>query len=90
MVFKMRSRKLNNLWLYLLLSAIALAMLFPLLWLFGTSLKSPTEDIFGFPPKLLPTQPTLQNFQQVWQTHPFGQYLLNSTMIAVLSVLSPS
>jgi putative chitobiose transport system permease protein len=86
MVFKMRSRKLNNLWLYLLLSAIALAMLFPLLWLFGTSLKSPTEDIFGFPPKLLPTQPTLQNFQQVWQTHPFGQYLLNSTMIAVLSV----
>jgi putative chitobiose transport system permease protein len=86
MLFKTRSRKLNNLWLYLLLSAIALAMLFPLLWLFGTSLKSPTEDIFSFPPKLLPTQPTLQNFQQVWQTHPFGQYLLNSTMIAVLSV----
>jgi putative chitobiose transport system permease protein len=71
---------------YALLSAIALAMLFPLLWLFGTSLKSPTENIFGFPPQLLPQQPTLNNFAIAWQTAPFGRYLFNSILVAVLTV----
>ena len=77
--------KAKILW-YLLLSIIAFGMLFPLLWLIGTSLKSPTEDIFSFPPQLIPTQPTLENFQKVWQTYPFGRYLFNSTLVAVLSV----
>ena len=61
-------------------------MLLPLLWLVSTALKSPNEDIFKFPPQLLPSQPTLQNFVEVWQTNPFGQYLFNSTLIAVLTV----
>lgn len=73
-------------WTYGGLSAIALLMLFPLLWLVSTAFKSPTENIFQFPPQLLPSQPTLQNFVQVWQTNPFGRYLFNSTFIAVLTV----
>jgi putative chitobiose transport system permease protein len=81
------SNSTTQIWgLYLLLSAIAVSMLFPLLWLFSTSLKSPTEDIFGFPPQLLPQQPTVENFRLVWQNYPFGQYLLNSTIVAVLTV----
>lgn len=71
---------------YGLLSAIALVMLVPLLWLVSTSLKSPTENIFQFPPQLLPTQPTFENFVTVWQTNPFGQYLFNSTLVSVLTV----
>ncbi|NJK73529.1 MAG: carbohydrate ABC transporter permease [Oscillatoriales cyanobacterium RU_3_3] len=71
---------------YGIMSAIALLMLFPLLWLLSTSLKSPTENIFQFPPQLWPQQPTLQNFIKVWQTNPFGRYLFNSTLIAVLTV----
>jgi putative chitobiose transport system permease protein len=86
MLSKFQTLKINTFLLYLLLGAIALAMLFPLFWLLSTSLKSPTEDIFGFPPQLLPSQPTLQNFQQVWQNYPFGRYLLNSTVVAVLTV----
>lgn len=76
----------NNLWTYGLLVVIALVMLLPLLWLISTSLKSPTENIFQFPPQLLPSQPTHQNFVQVWQTNPFGLYLFNSTLVAVLTV----
>jgi putative chitobiose transport system permease protein len=72
--------------MYGVLSAIALIMLFPLLWLISTALKSPSENIFASPPQLLPSQPTLQNFVQVWQTNPFGQYLFNSTLVAVLTV----
>ena len=71
---------------YLVLGAIALLMLFPLLWLVGTSFKSPTEDIFTFPPQLLPTEPTFANFVTVWQTEPFGQYLMNSVIVAILTV----
>jgi putative chitobiose transport system permease protein len=71
---------------YVLLGAIAFMMLFPLLWLISTSLKSPTENIFEFPPQLLPSQPTFQNFVTVWQSNPFGQYLFNSTIVAVLTV----
>ena len=71
---------------YLILSAIAFLMLFPLLWLVGTSFKSPTEDIFSFPPQIFPTQPTFANFIMVWDTEPFGQYLINSAIVAVATV----
>lgn len=78
--------KEKNIFIYLALSIIALAMLFPLLWLFSTSLKSPGEDIFSFPPQLIPTQPTFANFRTVWQSYPFGRYLFNSILVAVLTV----
>lgn len=71
---------------YGVLGAIALVMLFPLIWLISTAFKSSTENIFQFPPQLVPSQPTIENFIQVWQTNPFGQYLLNSTLVAVLTV----
>jgi putative chitobiose transport system permease protein len=72
--------------MYGLLSAIALVMLMPLLWLISTSLKAPTENIFQFPPQFLPQQPTFENFVRVWETNPFGRYLFNSTLVAVLTV----
>jgi len=85
-----RRQQLNlwrNVWMYALLGAIAIVMLVPLVWLVGTSLKAPTEDIFQFPPRLIPEQPTLQNFVTVWQTNPFGRYLVNSVIVAVLTVV---
>lgn len=72
--------------MYALLGAIAGVMLIPLIWLVGTAFKSPTEDIFQFPPRLLPEQWTLQNFVTVWQSHPFGRYLVNSVIVSVLTV----
>jgi len=81
-----KNTKWDSLWIYGILAAIALVMLFPLLWLVSTSLKSPAENIFQFPPQLLPSQPTLANYVRVWQTNPFGRYLFNSTAIALLTV----
>ncbi len=72
--------------LYFLLIGVAILMLFPLLWLIGTAFKSPTEDIFSFPPQLLPAHPTWDNFKTVWQTYPFGKYLFNSSLVATFSV----
>lgn len=81
-----KSKSLHYLWIYGLLIIIAVLTLFPLLWLVSTSLKSPTENILQFPPQLLPSQPTLDNFFSVWQNYPFGQYLFNSTLVAGLTV----
>ncbi|MDX2216749.1 MAG: carbohydrate ABC transporter permease [Oculatellaceae cyanobacterium bins.114] len=84
---KFNSLAVKRIWVYLLLGAIALVMLLPLIWLISTAFKAPTEDIFQFPPRLLPSQPTFQNFIQVWQTNPFGQYLFNSALVATLTVV---
>ncbi|MBE9229031.1 carbohydrate ABC transporter permease [Phormidium sp. LEGE 05292] len=73
--------------IYGVLGAIALIMLFPLLWLISTSLKSPSENIFQFPPQFFPAQPTFDNFIRVWETNPFAQYLFNSTLVAGLTVI---
>lgn len=72
--------------IYGLLAAFAIVTLFPLLWLVSTALKSQTENIFQSPPQLLPARPTFENFITVWQTNPFGQYLFNSTVVALLTV----
>ena len=73
--------------MYGLLSAIALVMLLPLLWLVSTAFKGPTENLFQFPPQFLPQSPTVNNFIKVWQTNPFGRYFFNSTLIAVVTVV---
>lgn len=82
----MGTRMSRSILTYILLSAIAVLMLIPLVWLVSTSFKSSTEDLFQFPPQLLPEQPTLENFITVWQSNPFGRYLFNSTLISVLTV----
>ena len=83
---KQRSQIWKSLLNYGLLSTIAFFMLIPLVWLVSTSFKSPSEDIFQFPPQLLPSQPTFENFVTVWQSNPFGRYLFNSTIVSVATV----
>jgi len=82
----MQNSTLKTVSTYFLLLAIAILMLFPLLWLISTSLKSPGEQIFSFPPQLIPKSPTFANFRTVWDTYPFGQYLTNSVIVATLTV----
>ena len=78
--------RFKTIFIYLVLGAIALIMLFPLIWLVSTSFKSSTENIFQFQPQLITKSPTFQNFITVWKTNPFGVYLFNSTLVAVLTV----
>jgi len=69
--------------------AILIVLLFtvgPFLWLLSTSLKSTDENIFAYPPVLIPQSPTLDNFFRVIDSQPFFTYLKNSALVAVLSV----
>jgi putative chitobiose transport system permease protein len=84
-----RQQGIQKIGIYALLSAIALVMLIPLIWLVSTALKSPTEDLFRFPPQLIPAQPTLENFVKAWNAdpnNPFGRYFLNSIFVSGLTV----
>ncbi len=82
----LKNQTIKTIITYIILGIIAILMLFPLVWLVSTAFKSPSENIFQFPPQLIPSQPTFQNFIHVWETNPFGRYLFNSLLVATLTV----
>ena len=70
---------------YLILLIFAILMVFPLVFLIGNSLK-PLNEFFRFPPPVWPSQPTTDNFSdlfvlmgQSWV--PFSRYLINTVLI---------
>jgi len=58
----------------------------PIGWHFFSSLKSPSE-LTRIPPTLLPQDPTLDNYRELFTRRPFGRYYANSFVIAALSSL---
>ena len=77
---------LRKLLLYVLLTIIALITIGPFLWLLSTALKSGGENIFSYPPSLIPKNPTLINFKKVWNTVAIGRFFLNSTLVALATI----
>lgn len=74
--------------IYLLLILFAVAMVFPLVYLVGSSLK-PLDELFRFPPPVWPSHPTLDNFSDLFVTMgqswvPFSRYLVNTVFITVV------
>lgn len=71
--------------IYLLLIIIGLAMVFPLIFQVGASLK-PLDEFFRFPPPVWPQHPTTDNFSDLFVTMgqswvPFSRYLVNTVFI---------
>ncbi|MDT0614088.1 carbohydrate ABC transporter permease [Streptomyces lancefieldiae] len=73
---------------YLLLLGVLALTIGPFLWQLSTSLKGPTEDIFSSPPKFLPSDPTLHNYERVAETIPVWDYALNSLKVATANVVT--
>jgi multiple sugar transport system permease protein len=77
---------MNETWRNRLLLAVAILLaalyLFPLYWMYVTSLKNGSE-VFATPPTLLPRDPQWQNYANVWTGQRMGSYMRNSTIIAV-------
>jgi ABC-type glycerol-3-phosphate transport system permease component len=80
---RLRRRALDLL-AYLLLSAGALVMVGPFLWMLSTALKQPADQ---FSRSLIPSPATLENFTQLWQKLPFARLIFNSVSIAALSTV---
>ncbi|MEW6227884.1 MAG: carbohydrate ABC transporter permease [Bacillota bacterium] len=72
---------------FVVIACGAVVMMLPFLWMICTSFKD-LGQAFTYPPRWIPSPPTLQNFKEVWRLMPFGRYLFNSTYIATTSTLA--
>ncbi|MFI4982438.1 MAG: carbohydrate ABC transporter permease [Nevskiales bacterium] len=64
---------------------VSLIFLLPLLWVISLSLR-PLEELFAFPPNLLPRHPTLEAYDYVLRNSPIVTYLLNSLRFVAATV----
>ena len=74
--------------IYLLLIIIGIAMVFPVVFQIGASLK-PLDEFFRFPPPVWPSHPTTDNFSDLFVTMgqswvPFSRYLFNTVFITLV------
>ena len=73
---------------YALMVLIMALTIGPFLWQLSTSLKGPMEDIYSFPPDLVPADPTLANYGEVMRTIPVISYAWHSLLVAVATVVT--
>lgn len=73
-------------WVATIALAIGLVMiLYPLLWMFSTALKSDSEVMINT--GLIPQAWAWDNFAKAWNSAPFTRYLLNTLFITGLSLV---
>lgn len=78
---------LGSLSAHLVLGAVSLVMVYPLLWMIGSSLK-PDSEIFNSA-SIFPADPDLSAYVRGWYglKVSFGRFFTNSAVIAVLAVI---
>ena len=67
----------------IILLAGSLLMIFPFIWMLLSAFKT-TADVYAYPPKWLPSEWTLENFQAVFDMIPFWTYYLNSIFTSLV------
>lgn len=73
---------------YVLLLLMAFIAIFPFLWQLSTSFKGSMEDIYAFPPSLLPSHPTMEHYATVSHTIPIVRYAWHSLLVGLATVAS--
>lgn len=73
---------------YVLLSVILLLVIGPFVWQLSTSFKGPADDLYTFPPNLIPVDPTVENYIRVTDLIPVYTYAWHSLLVAVGSVIT--
>ena len=61
----------------------ALITAFPFFWMLATSVK-PQREAIDFPPTILPQQPTLEWYGQLFTELDFGRYLINTVIVVLI------
>ena len=78
----------GDIFLYLFLAFVALVMAFPIIYAVGSAMK-PLDELFKFPPTILPQNPTFDNFSDLFVTMgkswvTFSRYLFNTVFITAV------
>lgn len=76
----------KNISIHAILIFTSLLSIFPFIWLISTSLKGNAENIFAYPPQIIPQDFTLANYIGVWQKVDFIGYFVNSMIVAGVTV----
>ena len=76
----------RGLFVTLLVWGVALLFLIPFLWMVSSSLK-PNYQIFEVPPRWIPNPPRWENYTQALTILPFGRYVFNTAVIAILTIV---
>lgn len=84
-------RRYGDVIIALLLAGIAFFSAIPLVMSIGMSLK-PINELFYFPPQILPSQPTLDNFVMLFKLMkttyvPFSRYAFNTLFLTLATTL---
>ena len=79
-------RHFKALLLNILLMFGAIITLFPLVWMFISSIK-PMSEIIQMPPLFFPQHPTLNNFYELFNTLPFMRFLFNSLLVTLIGTV---
>ena len=83
----MLKKNFSKISIHAILIATSLLSIFPFIWLTSTSLKGINEDIFAYPPTIIPQDFTWVNYIEVWNRVNFVGYFVNSMVVAALTVL---
>ena len=82
----MRRSPLQSLLLYITVFGFCALVLFPIYWMFISSL-SPSSRLRNFPPVFFPADPHWQTYWKVLTEHALLSWLLNSALAAIAAVL---
>jgi len=78
-----RSRRESAI-LYAVVIVVIVILVFPLYWMFNTSL-APATRLRSFPPVFVQPEPTLAAYQSIFAERPIGVWLRNSAVVALSS-----
>ena len=80
------SPHLRTLSIYSLLLVFVVFALFPIAWMFSSSLKS-LLDAFRIPPSWIPNPTTFAAYQEAWEAGSFSRQLWNSIVVSVSTTI---
>lgn len=72
--------------MHVFLIGVSIFMILPFIWMVSTSFKFP-DEVFGFPPKFIPENPTLINYQYLFEEKGLLRIVMNTFIIAAVSTV---
>lgn len=83
-----KERRINwaGILVHIILLLGAITMMFPMIWMLLTSIKSQGE-FYLYPPKLLPEVVRLANYSEAWNSGPWKLYFLNSIIYSAAHIV---
>ena len=77
-----RVGKRDNWAAFAVLAAGTGVMVFPFVWMLLSAFKT-SADVYAYPPRWIPSKPTMANFTRVFELVPFGLYYFNSVVVGI-------